>query len=117
MSIKKHINKRLMHQWFFLLLVAGILLTVGDLVLNAWVNTSDSWKLYTLGIFFYFIALNFLARSYKFENIAVASVIMEILNLVTYLAISYWKFGETISRLEVLGIIFGIAAIACFEFA
>lgn len=85
--------------------------------MNAWVNTGDSWKLYTIGIFFYFIALNFLARSYKFENIAIASVIMEIFNLATYLAISYWKFGETISRLEILGIIFGIAAIACFEFA
>ena len=100
-----------------LLLVAGILLTVGDLILNAWVDAGNSWKLYTLGIFFYFIALNFLARSYKFENIAVASVIMEILNLLSYLAISYWKFGETVSRLEILGIIFGIAAITCFELA
>lgn len=99
------------------MLIAGILLTVGDLVLNAWVNTGDSWKLYTIGILFYFIALNFLARSYKFENIAVASVIMEILNLVTYLAISYWKFGQTISRLEILGIVLGIAAITCFELA
>lgn len=106
-----------MHHWFLLLLIAGILLTVGDLVLNAWVGSGDSWKLYTIGILFYFIALNFLARSYKFENIAVASVIMEIFNLVTYLAISYWKFGETISRLEILGIILGIAAITCFELA
>lgn len=104
-----------MHQWFLLLLVAGILLTVGDLVLNVWVDTGNSWKLYIIGILFYFIALNFLARSYKFENIAVASVIMEIFNLVTYLSISYWKFGESISRLEILWIVLGIAAIACFE--
>ncbi|MCB9806348.1 hypothetical protein H6768_00280 [Candidatus Peribacteria bacterium] len=97
--------------------MAGVLLTVGDLVLNAWVDSGDSWKLYTIGILFYFIALNFLAKSYKFENIAVASVIMEVLNLVSYLAISYWKFGETIARLEILGIAFGIAAIVCFEFA
>lgn len=90
---------------------------MGDLVLNAWVDSGDSWKLYTIGILFYFIALNFLARSYKFENIAVASVIMEIFNLVTYLAISYWKFGQTISRLEIVGIVLGIAAITCFELA
>ncbi len=106
-----------MHDWFLLLLIAGILLTVGDLVLNAWVDSGNSWKLYTIGIVFYFLALNFLARSYKFENIAVASVIMEIFNLVTYLAVSYWKFGETISRLEILWIIFGILAITCFELA
>lgn len=117
MSLKKHLNAHIMHQWFFLLLIAGVLLTAGDLVLNAWVDAGDSWKLYTIGILFYFIALNFLARSYKFENIAVASVIMEVLNLITYLAISYWKFGETISRLEILWIIFGIAAITCFELA
>lgn len=97
------------------MLIAGILLTVGDLVLNAWVISGDSWKLYTVGIVFYFVALNFLARSYKFENIAIASVIMEVFNLITYLAISYWKFGATVSRLEILGIVFGIAAIACFE--
>jgi hypothetical protein len=107
-----------MHHWFLLLLIAGILLTVGDLILNAWVVSGDSgnsWKLYTFGIFFYFVALNFLARSYKFENIAIASVIMEIFNLVTYLAISYWKFWTSISRLEILWIVFGILAIACFE--
>lgn len=104
-----------MHQWFLLLLIAGILLTIGDLVLNRWVSAGDSWKLYTIGIFFYFVALNFLARSYKFENIAIASIIMEILNLVTYIIISYWKFGTSISRLEILWIIFGILAIICFE--
>lgn len=73
-------------------MVAGILLTVGDLILNAWVDAGNSWKLYTAGIFFYFIALNFLARSYRFENIAIASIVMEVFNLVTYLAVSYWKF-------------------------
>jgi len=69
------------------------------------------------GVIFYFIALNFLARSYRFENIAIASVIMEVFNLVTYLLISYWKFGDHISRLEVLGLILGMAAIMCFELA
>lgn len=42
---------------------------------------------------------------------------MEVFNLVTYLTVSYWKFGETVTRLEVFGIIFGVAAIMCFELA
>jgi hypothetical protein len=92
MLFKHHFKKHIMHHGFLLLLIAGILLTIGDLILNAWVDAGNSWKLYTAGIFFYFIALNFLARSYRFENIAVASVIMEVFNLVTYLTVSYWKF-------------------------
>lgn len=40
---------------------------------------------------------------------------MEIVNLGTYLAISHWKFGDTLSRMEAMGIVLGIAAIICFE--
>ena len=104
-----------MHHGILLIFVAGILLTIGDFTLRYWVADPGVWRWYVLGVGFYFIALNFLARSYLFENIAIASVVMEIFNIVTYLAISYWKFGDHISRLEMLGVVFGIAAILCFE--
>ena len=104
-----------MHYGILLIFVAGIFLTAGDLVLRSWVAEPDTWRLYVLGVVLYFVALNFLARSYRFENIAIASVMMEVFNIVTYLAISHWKFGDTLSRFEIMGIIFGIAAIACFE--
>jgi multidrug transporter EmrE-like cation transporter len=63
----------------------------------------------------YFLALNLLAQSYRFKNIAIASLIMEIVNLVTYIGVSYWKFGDTLSRLEIAGLVLGVAAITCFE--
>ncbi len=106
-----------MHYGILLIFIAGLLLTVGDLILRSWVGNPDVWRLYVFGVIFYFIALNFLARSYRFENIAIASVIMEVFNMVTYLAISYWKYGDTISRLEVVWLLLGIAAITCFELA
>lgn len=115
MFLNNHIRKHHMHYGILLIFVAGLFLTAGDLILRSWVAEPDTWRLYVLGVVLYFIALNFLARSYRFENIAIASVIMEVFNLVTYLAISYWKFGDTLSRLEITGIILGIAAIACFE--
>lgn len=115
MAFHKHLKKHLMHYGILLIFIAGLLLTVGDLILRSWVDNQDVWRLYVFGVIFYFIALNFLARSYRFENIAIASVIMEVFNIITYLAISYWKFGDTISRLEVAGLLLGIAAITCFE--
>jgi len=106
-----------MHHGILLIFIAGLLLTIGDLILRSWVDHQDIWRLYIFGVICYFIALNFLARSYRFENIAIASVMMEVFNLVTYLVVSYWKFGDHISHLEVIGLVFGIAAIACFELA
>lgn len=73
------------------------------------------WKWYVIGVLVYFISLNLLAQSYRFKNIAIASLIMEIINLITYLGVSYWKFGDVLSRLEVMGVFLGIAAIVCFE--
>lgn len=102
MPLHKHFKKHFMHYGILLIFIAGLLLTVGDLILRSWVGNPDVWRLYVFGVIFYFIALNFLARSYRFENIAIASVIMEVFNMVTYLAISYWKYGDTISRLEVV---------------
>ncbi len=68
-----------------------------------------------VGILIYFISLNLLAQSYRFKNIAIASLIMEIVNLATYIGVSYWKFWDVLSKMEITGVILGIAAIVCFE--
>lgn len=104
-----------MHISLWLTFFAGILLTAGDFVLRYWTNNTHIWKWYIIGVLIYFLALNLLAQSYRFKNIAIASLIMEIVNLATYLGVSYWKFGDTLSRLEITGVILGIAAIVCFE--
>lgn len=104
-----------MYTGLWLTCIAGIFLTLGDFTLRYWTQNTSIWKWYILGVLIYFISLNLLAQSYRFKNIAIASLIMEIVNLATYIGISYWKFGEVLSRMEIAGIFLGIAAIICFE--
>jgi len=104
-----------MHFGLLLTFSAGILLTIGDFTLRFWTNNTHIWKWYILGVLIYFLALNILAQSYRFRNIAIASLIMEIVNLGTYLLISHWKFGDVLSWMELTGVVLGIAAIICFE--
>lgn len=104
-----------MHLWLWLTFSAGVLLTVGDLILRLWTNNTAVWKWYIVGILIYFISLNLLAQSYRFKNIAIASLIMEIVNLATYIGVSYWKFWDVLSKMEIMGVVLGIAAIICFE--
>jgi multidrug transporter EmrE-like cation transporter len=85
------------------------------LILRVWTDNTNVWKWYVFGILIYFISLNLLAQSYRFKNIAIASLIMEIVNLATYLGVSYWKFGDVLSKMEITGVILGIGAIICFE--
>jgi len=42
---------------------------------------------------------------------------MEIINTGTYLGMSYWYFGDILTKMEMMGIVLGIAAIICFEIA
>jgi multidrug transporter EmrE-like cation transporter len=79
-----------------LLAVGGIVLTTGDLVMKYWVKTNTPW-FYILGLGIYLIGLNFLAFSFKFKNIAVASVIFVIFNVLTLLLFSWFYFKEKLS--------------------
>jgi multidrug transporter EmrE-like cation transporter len=102
--------------WFALAILAigGILLTIGDLFMKKWV-ISNSWIIYVFGLIFYIIGLNFLAFSFKFKNIAVASVIFVLFNVFSLILFSYFYFKEGLSTYEIMGIIFGIVAIVLLE--
>ena len=97
-----------------LLAIGGIILTVGDIMMKKWV-VSNSWIVYAVGMIFWIIGLNFLAYSFKFKNIAVASVIFVLFNIVTLLIFSYFYFKEGMSTFEILGMVLGIAAIIFLE--
>ena len=75
----------------FLTITAGIILTIGDIVLKQWVRNSSS-LFYAGGIFLYLISMNLLAYSYKYENIAVASLLMVIFNILTLTFVGYFFF-------------------------
>lgn len=99
-----------------LLAAGGIVLTIGDLFMKEWVITNKSW-IYIVGIIIYIIGLNFLAFSFKYKNIAVATVIFVLINIITLLTFSYFYFHEKLTGLEIGGILLGIAAIVMLELA
>jgi multidrug transporter EmrE-like cation transporter len=100
----------------FVLLTAGIVLTIGDIFAGKWVESNKKY-FYFLTLIFYMIGLNFLIYSYKFEDIAVAAIIMEIFNIVTLTLVGRFLFKENITRTETAGIIVGIIAVIILEIA
>lgn len=97
-----------------ILALGGIILTIGDIIMKKWVNTQSN-VFYIIGIAVWIIGLLFLAESFKFKNIAVASLIFNIFNIVTLVAVSWLYFKEKLSGLELIGILLGIIAIIFLE--
>ena len=90
-------------------------MTAGDIILKEWVVKSYS-LFYIIGMVLYFISMNFLAQSYKYEDIAVASMLMVIFNVVTLTLVGYFFFHENITIYEFAGIFLGIVSISLLEF-
>jgi len=78
---------------------------------------SNSYFIYIAGMISWIIGLNFLAFSFKYKNIAVASVIFVLFNIITLLFFSYIYFKEKLSVLEIAGMILGVFAIILLELA
>jgi multidrug transporter EmrE-like cation transporter len=97
-----------------ILAMGGIILTVGDIIMKKWVNTHSN-VFYVIGLVVWIIGLLFLAESFKFKNIAVASTIFVIFNVITLSLASWFYFKEKLSGLELIGIFLGIAAIILLE--
>jgi len=99
-----------------LLFIGGMVLTVGDIFMKKWVAV-DRPVFYIVGMIIYLIGLNFLAQSFKYKNIAVASVIFVAVNVITLSLVSWWYFKESLSLLQILGIVVGLASIVILEIA
>ncbi len=97
-----------------LLFIGGLLLTAGDIIMKKWV-INNSFYFYFFGIIIYLVALNFLAQSYKFKNIAIASMIFVIFNIITLSIVSWFYFKETLSPMQILGIVLGISSVIILE--
>jgi multidrug transporter EmrE-like cation transporter len=104
----------MIHLPLVLAIVGGLILTAGDIVLKKWVNTNFAYY-YVFGILLYLISLNILAFTYKFEDIAVASLVMVLFNVLTLTLLGYFVFKENITVYEITGIALGIAAIIFLE--
>lgn len=99
---------------FLLLFLGGAVLTIGDLVMKKWVVGGQMY-FYVIGLAVYLVGLNFLAQSFKFHNIAVASVIFVICNVVTLSLFSWFYFKEPLSPFQIIGITLGIISILFLE--
>lgn len=97
-----------------LLLIGGIVLTIGDIIMKKWV-ISHSTYIYVIGLAVYLVAMNFLAQSFRYKNIAVASVIFVIFNVVVLSVVSWLYFKESMNGLQVMGIFLGLASVAMLE--
>ena len=82
--------------------------------MKKWVGTNN-YLFYALGMLIYIIGLNFLAQSFKYENIAVASVIFVLFNIITLSIFSWIYFKEALSIAQIIGIILGLASVVFLE--
>jgi multidrug transporter EmrE-like cation transporter len=99
-----------------LLFIGGSILTIGDLVMKKWV-INDKTPLFVTGLAIYLIGLIFLALSFKYKNIAVASTIFVIFNIITLSIVSWFYFKETLNPFQIIGISLGISSIIFLELA
>jgi len=99
-----------------LIALSGLVLTAGDMAMKKWVG-SQSRYWYVIGLVVYLVGLNFLAQSFKYKNIAVASVMVVIFNVVTLSLVSWFYFKERLSLLEIAGIFLGLLVVVVMELA
>jgi len=95
--------------------IAGVIITGGDLIFRYYWQ-HPSWWIYGVGMLTYIIGLNFLVQSYKYQNIAIASAALIVINLVTLFLITTLVFGEKISLLKIVGMVFAMIAVILLEY-
>jgi multidrug transporter EmrE-like cation transporter len=103
-----------MNVGLLLVLIGGLILTIGDIVFKKWAITNN-WQTFFFGLFIWTIGLCFLAFSFKYKNIAIASLIFSLSNVIILTTISWFYFGETITIIQLVGIILGITAVILLE--
>jgi len=97
-----------------LIFSGGIVLTAGDLIMKKWTGNSSPF-LYGLGLIVYLIGMVFLSQSFKFKNIAVASLMLVLFNIITLLIASWFFYQEKLSLIQMVGIIFGLISVVILE--
>jgi len=96
------------------LLIAGGLLVTGDLTFRFWMDGGHR-ALYFVGLAQYFAAMTLLVQAYRTHHIAVASVIMTVLNAAVVTFILWRFFGDSLSAKQVVGMVFAVVGIVLLE--
>jgi len=94
----------------FLLIIGGLVLTVGDVFIKKW-TIDNSLLHFFIGITLWIIALLLLAYTFKFINIVSATFIEILVNIITLVFADYLFFKDPVTRSEIIGILVGFLAI------
>ncbi len=95
----------------FLLFLGGLVLTAGDIVMKEWALKGGT-SYFLQGLAIWTVGLVFLALSFKYKNMAAASAIFVIVNVVSLALISWLHYDEPLSKAQVAGV--GLAIVAVF---
>ncbi len=101
---------------FFIL---GIMLALGDISMKLWVtkhngNLFQNMWWYVTAIALYIVALSVYGYMLKYVDFAAASFSIIIFNLVVVAIVGYFFLGDTLSLLELGGILCGLASVFLF---
>lgn len=99
-------------QWYGLtfLAIGGLLLTIGDVVFKFWAKEALA-RYYVSGLALYLMGMLCLVESFKTHNMAVASAIFVVVNIVTLAIVSWLYFAEPLTSQQMVGISLAIVAV------
>jgi len=97
-----------------LVLIGGVILTIGDVFMKQW-SSNNSWITFAIGLLTWSVGLVFLAFSFKYKNIAVASLIFSLSNVIFLTLLSWLYYKETLTTYQIIGMLIGIVAVIFLE--
>jgi multidrug transporter EmrE-like cation transporter len=103
-----------MNVGLILVLIGGLVLTIGDVFMKQW-SLNNNWPTFILGMLVWVMGLICLAFSFKSKNIAVASLIFSLSNVVFLTLLSWLYYKEPLTTYQILGMILGTSAIIFLE--
>lgn len=95
-------------------LLAGFILTGADIVFRYWQDTpwrGGFWV--ALGI--YTVGVMCMMFTFFGKNIAIATMLTVLINMISYLVVAYFIFGDTLSPIKLFGLGLGLIAIFVLE--
>jgi len=103
-------------KYFFIVLIifVTILEIIGDILFKEWSIHSKKY-LIILGTLFYTLATLVWAFSLKYQNLSKAIVIFAVLTLIVGALVGVFIYKESLSTLNIIGIILGLASIILLE--
>ncbi len=96
------------------LLLSGLILTAGDIFMKYWATHGGS-NYYIAGLTIYLVGLMFFVETLKQENVAIASAILVMVNIISLIIIGWFFFHEPYSHTKLGGIILALLAILLLE--